>query len=142
MYEYACNVERVIDGDSLILSIQLGFSISYRSSVRLFAIDTPESRTRDLDEKARGKLAKEFLEDTINSGKDIVIKTELKDSRGKFGRVLGTLYVDGLNVNQALVDNYLAVNYYGQSKKEIEKEHLENREKLIQLKIFNPKVIL
>tara|TARA_Y100001951_G_scaffold79598_1_gene67392 strand:+ start:5449 stop:5877 length:429 start_codon:yes stop_codon:yes gene_type:complete len=142
MYEYACNVERVIDGDSLILSIQLGFSISYRSSVRLFGIDTPESRTRDLDEKARGKLAKEFLEDTINSGKDIVIKTELKDSRGKFGRVLGTLYVDGLNVNQALVDNYLAVNYYGQSKKEIEKEHLENREKLIQLKIFNPKVIL
>ena len=138
MYEYACEVERVIDGDSLVCRISLGFDIHFSSSVRLFGVDCPESRTRNLDEKARGLLAKDFLKDSIENGKKIVIKTELKDSRGKFGRVLGTIWVDGLNVNQALIDNYLAVAYFGQSKKDVEKEHLANRQKLIDLNIFKP----
>jgi len=138
MYEYACEVERVIDGDSLVCRISLGFDIHFSSSVRLFAIDTPESRTRNLDEKARGLLAKDFLKDSIENGKKIVIKTELKDSRGKFGRVLGTIWVDGVNINQALIDNHLAVDYFGQSKKDVEKEHLANRQKLIDLNIFKP----
>ncbi len=138
MYEYACEVERVIDGDSLVCRISLGFDIHFSSSVRLFAIDTPESRTRNLDEKARGLLAKDFLKDSIENGKKIVIKTELKDSRGKFGRVLGTIWVDGVNINQALIDNHLAVAYFGQSKKDVEKEHLANRQKLIDLNIFKP----
>ena len=138
MYEYACEVERIIDGDSLVARISLGFDIHFSSSVRLFAIDTPESRTRNLDEKARGLLAKDFLKDSIENGKKIVIKTELKDSRGKFGRVLGTIWVDGVNINQALIDNHLAVAYFGQSKKDVEKEHLANRQKLIDLNIFKP----
>ena len=138
MYEYACEVERVIDGDSLVCRISLGFDIHFSSSVRLFAIDTPESRTRNLDEKARGLLAKDFLKDSIENGKKIVIKTELKDSRGKFGRVLGTIWVDGVNINQALIDNHLAVAYFGQSKEDVEKEHLANRQKLIDLNIFKP----
>ena len=138
MYEYACEVERVIDGDSLVCRISLGFDIHFSSSVRLFAIDSPESRTRSLDEKARGLLAKDFLKDSIENGKKIVIKTELKDSRGKFGRVLGTIWVDGVNINQALIDNHLAVDYFGQSKKDVEKEHLANRQKLIDLNIFKP----
>ena len=138
MYEYACEVERVIDGDSLVCRISLGFDIHFSSSVRLFAIDTPESRTRNLDEKARGLLAKDFLKDSIENGKKIVIKAELKDSIGKFGRVLGTIWVDGVNINQALIDNHLAVAYFGQSKKDVEKEHLANRQKLIDLNIFKP----
>tara|TARA_R100000655_G_scaffold108842_1_gene161729 strand:+ start:1252 stop:1671 length:420 start_codon:yes stop_codon:yes gene_type:complete len=138
MYEYACEVERIIDGDSLVARISLGFDIHFSSSVRLFGVDTPESRTRNLDEKARGLLAKDFLKFCIENGKKIVIKTELKDSRGKFGRVLGTIWVDGLNVNQALIDNHLAVAYFGQSKKDVEKEHLANRQKLIDLNIFKP----
>lgn len=140
MYEYACEVERVIDGDSLVGRISLGFDIYFSSSIRLFAVDTPESRTRNRDEKARGLLAKDFLKDSIENGKKIVIKTELKDSRGKFGRVLATVWVDGVNINQALIDNHLAVAYFGQSKKEVEDEHMANRQKLIDLNIFNPEV--
>ena len=140
MYEYACQVTRVIDGDSLHGILDLGFNVSYKSSIRLYGIDTPESRTRDRDEKIRGLLAKDFLKDTIENGKKIVIKTELKDSRGKFGRVLGTIWVDGVNVNNALIANHLAVAYFGQSKKEIEDEHLQNRQKLIDLNIFKPEV--
>tara|TARA_R110002020_G_scaffold184477_5_gene381473 strand:- start:452 stop:880 length:429 start_codon:yes stop_codon:yes gene_type:complete len=138
MYEYACEVQRIIDGDSIVGRISLGFDIYFNSSIRLFAIDTPESRTRNLDEKARGLLAKDFLKDCIENGKRIVIKTELKDSRGKFGRVLATLWVDGVNINQALVDNYLAVAYHGQAKKDVEDEHLANRQKLIDLNIYKP----
>ena len=140
MYEYACEVERVIDGDSLVGVLCLGFDVSFKSSIRLYGVDTPESRTRNRDEKARGLLAKDFLKDSIENGKKIVIKTELKDSRGKFGRVLGIIWVDGVNINQALVDNYLAVNYFGQSKKDVKDEHMANRQKLIDLNIFNPEV--
>tara|TARA_R100001443_G_C3296201_1_gene164076 strand:+ start:244 stop:672 length:429 start_codon:yes stop_codon:yes gene_type:complete len=140
MYEYGCEVTKIIDGDSIHGILHLGFNVSFKSSIRLFGIDTPESRTRNLDEKARGLLAKDFLKDSIENGKKIVIKTELKDSRGKFGRVLGTVWVDGVNINQALVDNYLAVAYFGQSKKEVKDEHMANRQKLIDLNIFKPEV--
>ena len=140
MYEYACEVTKIIDGDSIHGILQLGFDVSFKSSIRLFGIDTPESRTRNRDEKIRGLLAKDFLKDSIENGKKIVIKTELKDSRGKFGRVLGTVWVDGVNINQALVDNYLAVAYFGQSKKDVKDEHMANRQKLIDLNIFKPEV--
>ena len=65
MYEYKCNITRVVDGDTVDAEIDLGFDIVYKSRVRLYGIDTPESRTRDLDEKARGKLASEFLSTSI-----------------------------------------------------------------------------
>ena len=138
MYEYACEVERVIDGDSLVCRISLGFDIHFSSSVRLFGVDSPESRTRNLDEKARGLLAKDFLKDSIENGKKIIIKTELKDSRGKFGRVLGTIWVDGVNINQALINNNLAVAYYGQSKDDVADEHEKNRSILIEKGLFDP----
>ena len=62
MYEYACQVTRVVDGDTVDVILDLGFSILHKCRVRLYGIDTPESRTRDKDEKARGKLASKFLE--------------------------------------------------------------------------------
>ena len=104
MYEYSCKVERVVDGDTIDVVLDLGFDILYKSRVRLYGIDTPESRTRDLDEKARGKLAKNFLKDAIDQGKKVVIQTKLKDSRGKFGRVLGEVVVDGVNIHVKMVD--------------------------------------
>ena len=61
MYEYRCTVTRVVDGDTVDAEIDLGFDIVFKSRIRLFGVDTPESRTRDLDEKARGKLASAFL---------------------------------------------------------------------------------
>jgi len=131
MYEYACKVERVVDGDTIDVVLDLGFDIRYKSRVRLYGIDTPESRTRDLDEKARGLLAKDFLKMSIEGGDKVVIRTELKDSRGKFGRVLGSVIVDDIDINQYMIENHHAVKYFGQSKDDLKKEHLKNREILI-----------
>ncbi len=137
MYEYNCTVDRVVDGDTIDVVLDLGFSVLYKSRVRLFGIDTPESRTRNKDEKARGKMASKYLEDAVNSG-NVVIRTELKDSRGKFGRVLGTVVVDGVDINQAMCKAHLAVPYFGQSKDDVEASHMKNRKKLIKLKRFIP----
>ena len=131
MYEYKCEVTRVVDGDTIDCVLDLGFSILHKCRVRLYGIDTPESRTRDLDEKARGKLASKFLQDSIDNGKDIVLRSELKDSKGKYGRVLGSIVVDDLDINKAMVANNLAVKYYGQSKDDVEAEHMVNRDILI-----------
>ena len=138
MYEYGCTVERVVDGDTIDVILDLGFDIRFKSRVRLYGIDTPESRTRDKDEKVRGKMAATFLKNAVDKGTKIVIETKLKDSRGKYGRVLGNVIVDGLNINETMVINHLAVAYFGQSKNDVEAEHLINREKLIELGKFTP----
>ena len=138
MYEYACKVERVVDGDTIDVVLDLGFDILYKSRVRLYGIDTPESRTRNLDEKARGKMASAFLKEAIDNGNKVVIQTKLKDSRGKFGRVLGNVVVDGVNINQSMIDNYHAAAYFGQSKEAIEAVHDANRTRLIELGKFKP----
>ena len=135
MYEYNCQVKRVVDGDTIDVILDLGFSVLYKARVRLFGIDTPESRTRDKDEKVRGKMSSRFLKECVSSG-DVVIRTELKDSRGKFGRVLGTVMLDGVDINKAMCEAHLAVPYFGQSKEDVEALHMKNREKLIQLGLF------
>jgi micrococcal nuclease len=132
MYEYGCKVTRVVDGDTIDVDLDLGFDIIYKCRVRLYGIDTPESRTRNKDEKARGKLAFKFLQDAINNGAHVILRTHLKDSKGKFGRVLASVIVDGIDVNQQMVVNHMAVRYEGQSKKDIQLEHLNNRDILIQ----------
>ena len=138
MYEYKCQVTRVVDGDTVDCVLDLGFSILHKCRVRLYGIDTPESRTRDLDEKARGKLASKFLKDSIDNGKEIILRSELKDSKGKYVRVLGTIVVDGLDVNKNMVINNLAVKYFGQSKKDVEAEHMVNRDILIAEGAYEP----
>ena len=132
MYEYGCKVTRVVDGDTIDVDLDLGFDIIYKCRVRLYGIDTPESRTRNKDEKVRGKLAAKFLKDAISNGKNVILQTQLKDSKGKFGRVLASVVIDGININQQMVTNHLAVRYEGQSKKDIQLEHLKNRDILIQ----------
>ncbi len=138
MYEYGCTVERVVDGDTIDVVLDLGFDIRFKSRVRLYGIDTPESRTRNKDEKVRGKMAGAFLKDAVDNGTKVVIETKLKDSRGKYGRVLGNVVVDGVNINEEMIKNFLAVAYFGQSKDDVEAEHLVNREKLIELGKFTP----
>ena len=103
MYEYSCEVKRVVDGDTVDVVLDLGFDISYSTRVRLYGIDTPESRTRDLDEKARGKMAGTFLKEAIEDGEKVVVQTKLKDSKGKYGRVLGEIIVDDVNINQLMI---------------------------------------
>ena len=137
MYEYSCEVKRVVDGDTIDCVLDLGFSIFHKCRVRLYAIDTPESRTRNRDEKARGLLAKQFLIDSIKD-KKVVLKSKLRDSRGKFGRVLAEVWVNGINVNEDMVKKGHAVRYYGQSKEDVEMEHMENRQLLIDKGVFDP----
>tara|TARA_R100001086_G_scaffold143168_1_gene75344 strand:- start:9132 stop:9551 length:420 start_codon:yes stop_codon:yes gene_type:complete len=137
MYEYKCEVTRVVDGDTVDVIIDCGFSILHKARVRMYGIDTPESRTRDLDEKARGKLASQYIQDHIDNGDEIIIKTE-KDSKGKFGRILGKIFIDGKDINQSMIDEHLAVAYHGQSKADIELAHLQNRSLLIEKGIYNP----
>jgi micrococcal nuclease len=132
MYEYKCNITRVVDGDTVDAEIDCGFDIIFKSRIRLYGIDTPESRTRDLDEKARGKLASQFIKDKIVKAELVKVKTKL-DKKGKFGRVLGSIIADDEDLNESMVKNYLAVAYFGQSKDDIEAEHLVNRDKLIEL---------
>ena len=137
MYTYNIKLDRVVDGDTIDVVIDLGFSILHKCRVRLFGIDTPESRTRDLDEKARGKLAKDFLSYCLASSDNHVIKTSV-DGKGKFGRVLGEIYCDGKNINLLMIDKHHAVAYKGQSKDEIASQHLANRQILIDKEIYIP----
>ena len=125
MYEYNCKIVRVIDGDSIILDIDLGFSHwIHNESIRLYGIDTPECRTRDAEEKAAGLLAKEFVEETLHVGGTYKLTTREK---GKFGQYLGVIMLsDKTSINAALVSEHLAVPYHGQSKQEIEDAHAAN----------------
>ena len=136
MYEYKCEVKRVVDGDTVDVIIDLGFSILYSTRVRLYGIDTPESRTRNKDEKVRGFLSKDYLKEWLDQG-GVIIRT-YRDKKGKFGRVLGEMVVGGRNINLLMVDENLAVKYKGQSKDDIKKEHQVNREKLIEKGVFDP----
>ena len=115
MYEYKATIRRVVDGDTVDVTLDLGFNILYNSRIRLHGIDAPESRTRDLEEKKRGLAAKDRVKELCPVGSSIILKT-IKDGRGKYGRILGEIYVDGLNVNVQLVKEGLAVEYFGGSK--------------------------
>ena len=130
MYEYKCKLVRVVDGDTVDIDIDLGFGVWLRKQrIRMYGIDTPESRTSDDVEKIYGLAAKEFLVKWTNSG-DLSLKT-FKDGKGKYGRILGELWYGGEhNINQLLIDNHHAVKYHGQSKEEIAEEHIANRQKL------------
>ena len=126
MFEYKCKVTKVVDGDTVDVDIDLGFGVWLRDQrVRLYGIDTPESRTSDPSEKLYGKAATEFLKKWLDGG-DVTIKTH-KDERGKFGRILGELWVFDTNVNRKMIEEHHAVEYHGQSKEEIAEQHIINR---------------
>lgn len=131
-YCYRATVVRVVDGDTIRLDIDLGFDIILKNqSVRLYRVDTPECRTRDLKEKAAGLLAKSVVKGFVDQGSKVVIKTSL-DTKGKFGRILGTIITDeGVNINEHLIDNNYAVEYYGQSKDDVNSLHQENYNELV-----------
>jgi micrococcal nuclease len=119
MYEYYVRkVENVVDGDTIDVLIDLGFDILFQSRVRLAGIDTPESRTKDLKEKALGLESKEYLKKHLKDAKSVVIKTEKMNSSEKYGRILGWIYVNGdtESVNDKMINDGYAWGYMGDTK--------------------------
>jgi micrococcal nuclease len=119
MYEYYVKkVENVVDGDTIDVLIDLGFDILFASRVRLAGIDTPESRTKDLKEKALGLESKEYLKKHLKDAKSVVIKTEKMDSSEKYGRILGWVYVNGdtVSLNDMMINDGYAWGYLGDTK--------------------------
>ena len=109
-------VLKVVDGDTIDADIDLGFDISLTKRVRLSGVDTPESRTTDLKEKALGLEVKEWLKKNLDGKKNILIKTELPDSTEKYGRILGRLYVDDVCLNDRMISEGYAWEYDGGTK--------------------------
>ena len=131
MYEYRCKVTRVVDGDTVDVDIDLGFGVwLHKERVRIYGIDTPESRTRDLEEKKYGLAAKEFVKEFVRDkgGSNIVLRTQKYDAKGKFGRILGDIIVDKVSMSETMIKEHHAVPYYGQSIETIAESHLKNRE--------------
>jgi endonuclease YncB( thermonuclease family) len=123
MYEYRIHeVDRVVDGDTIDVTIDLGFDILYKTRVRLYGINTPETRTKDLEEKEKGLAAKQRMNEIINHaqhmGHHLILQTKEK---GKFGRYLGIIIIEDCrpdhdtrtNINQLLVEEGHAVPYDG-----------------------------
>ena len=119
MYEYRVKkLVSVVDGDTIDVDIDLGFDISFYSRVRLAGIDTPESRTKDLKEKALGLESKEYLKKRLEAAKNIVIRTEKVNSSEKYGRILAWIYVDGESnsLNHEMIEKGYAWGYLGDTK--------------------------
>ena len=112
------SITKVVDGDTIDANIDLGFDISLTKRIRLAGIDTPESRTRNLEEKALGLESKEWLKKALEGAKDILIKTEKPDSTEKYGRIIGHLYVNGeeVSLNNQMIAEGHAWNYDGGTK--------------------------
>ena len=116
------SIDKVVDGDTIDVTIDLGFDLSKKERVRVAGIDTPEKRTRNLEEKALGLDAtawiKEHLEGAINGDDDLIIRTELDGGVGKYGRLLGWLYIGDaiVSLNERMIDEGYAWAYDGGTK--------------------------
>ena len=115
-------IKKVLDGDTIDVIIDLGFDLAKTERVRIAGVDTPEKRTRDLEEKALGLDAtnwmKSKLEETIKGDEELIIRTELKGGMGKYGRLLGWLYVGDstVSLNEQMIAEGYAWEYDGGTK--------------------------
>ena len=131
MYEYNVTVIKIIDGDTIDVDIDLGFKTVLRKQrIRLFGMDTPESRTRDKEEKKRGLLSKKYLTSKCPIGSTIRLRSH---GKGKFGRILGEIfeYNKETSINDEMCNEGYAVPYHGQSKEDLAELHQANKQVLI-----------
>jgi micrococcal nuclease len=141
MYEYRCNVLKIVDGDTVDVDIDLGFGVWVRNErVRIMGIDTPESRTSDGVEKLFGLAAKHRLEELL--GDTAILKTQVskdgEDMKGKFGRILGDFITDDDRmVTEVLIEEGHCVPYFGDSKELVQEQHAKNRERLLNEGVVN-----
>ena len=128
-------INKVLDGDTIDVTIDLGFDLFKKERVRIAGVDTPEKRTRNLEEKALGLDATEWLKDklegAIDGDDDLVIRTELIGGVGKYGRLLGWLYIGDADVslNEQMIDEGYAWEYDGGTKQKNFEELREIRRK-------------
>ena len=134
-YEYHAKVINVVDGDTIVVDIDLGFNVVLSNqSVRLLGVDTPESRTSDKIEKVFGLASKDYAKEFIeNCMKQVILRTHKSDDSEKFGRLLGEIInPDSKEVlNNSLVEEGFAVKYLGENKDNVKNLHLQNRKRLI-----------
>lgn len=140
-YEYHAKVTEVIDGDTIVIDIDLGFDVVFvNQKVRLLGVDTPESRTSDKIEKTFGLASKDYAKKFIEECKDktVIIRTHISDDvdsngREKFGRLLGEIINPDTKkvLNDELINNGYAVRYMGENKNNVKDLHLKNRKRLI-----------
>ena len=134
-YEYYAEVTNVIDGDTIVIDIDLGFNVVLSNqSVRLAGVDTPKSRTNDKVEKVFGLISKEYTKKFVEScNKHIIVRTQKPDSVEKFGRILGDVINPETKevLNESLIKNGYAVRYLGENKNNVIDQHKLNRKRLI-----------
>ena len=124
-------IYKVIDGDTIDASIDLGFGIYLTRRIRLAGIDTPESRTTNVKEKIMGLESKDWLKHRVENAQCILIKTELPDSTEKYGRIIGHLYINGeeTSLSTQMIDAGYALLYDGGTKNKNFDVLLERRKK-------------
>ncbi len=134
-YEYNATVTEVIDGDTIVIDIDLGFDVILSNQkVRLLGIDTPESRTGDKVEKVFGLVSKDYVKKFVASCKnEVIIRTHIVSDVEKFGRILGEIVNPETKevLNELLISNNYAVHYTGDSKLNVKDLHMVNRKLLI-----------
>ena len=125
------SITKVVDGDTIDANIDLGFDISLTKRISLAGIDSPESRTTNLKEKALGLESKEWLKKTLEDAKDILIKTEKPDSTEKYGSIIGHLFINGqeTSLNNQMITSGYALAYDGGTKDKNFDVLLERRKK-------------
>ena len=134
-YEYNAKVTNVVDGDTIMIDIDLGFNVVLANqSVRLLGVDTPESRTSDRVEKVFGVASKDYTKQFVEDcRKQVIIRTHKSDDSEKFGRILGEVINPETKevLNASLVEEGYAVKYLGENKDNVKNLHLQNRKRLI-----------
>ena len=134
MFQYRCRINKVLDGDTVDIDLDLGFNIVLSNQrVRMAGIDTPESRTSNEEEKPRGLLSKKKLTEKLPLGSWQTIRTLKSDNvDDKFGRILGVFIMeDGKSLNDWLCENNHAVAYQGENKDLVQEMHQKNKQVLI-----------
>jgi micrococcal nuclease len=135
MYQYKCKINKVLDGDTVDIDLDLGFNIVLANQrVRMAGVDTPESRTTNKEEKPRGLLSKKKLAEKLPVGSWQIIETQRSDNNDdKFGRILGVFILeDGTKVNDWLIANNYAVAYKGENKELTQADHQANKKILME----------
>ena len=107
MFKYTFTLDRVVDGDTIDITIDLGFSIYKKERIRLAFLNSPETRTKNLEEKALGFRTKEWLSEQLESN-NLVVET-IKEE--KYGRMLGWIFADGVNINEKMIEEGYAWRY-------------------------------